>query len=143
MRFVLKTHLPHNYLEVYKQFDRNLFLALAPAFPKMELAQFDGSKKGDTIHIKFPQVKLEWISIITDDAISENEAFFIDEGLLLPPGLKFWKHLHKIERVNESQCIIVDDITFKGSNSLLSLLLYPILYLSFYPRKRAYRKYFK
>lgn len=143
MRFVIKTPIKQNYLTLYQKFDRNLFEALAPSFPKMELLRFDGSASGDIIHLKFIPFNIEWISKITADNISEKEAYFIDEGILLPPGLNFWKHVHKIERVSDTQSIIIDDITFKGTNGFFSFILYPILWLSFYPRKKAYVKYFK
>lgn len=143
MRFVIKTTINKNYLEILKQFDRKLFLALAPPFPKLNLLKFDGSTKGDIIHIQFKPSNIEWISKITDDWSNDTEAAFIDEGIQLPPGLKYWKHIHRIKKVSESISIIEDDISFKGSFRLLTFVLYPILWLSFYPRKRAYSKYFK
>ena len=109
----------------------------------MELIRFDGSKTGDEIHLKLTPPGTTWISIITDDFITENEATFVDEGKQLPPGLKYWKHIHRIRKVSETESIIEDDISFKGSFGLLTLLLLPVLWMSFYPRKKAYTKYFK
>ena len=143
MRFVIQTPINQNYIDLYKQFDEKLFIALAPAFPKMELIRFDGSKKGDEIHLKLTPPGSTWISIITDDIITENEATFVDEGKLLPPGLKYWKHVHRIRKISTTASVIEDDITFKGTFGLLTLFLFPVLWLSFYPRKKAYVKYFK
>src|SRR5690606_35835195 len=80
MNIIIKTPINTNYIEAYKQFDRKLFETLAPAFPKMEILRFDGSRKDDVIHIRLNPFGIEWISIITKDAITENEAYFIDEG---------------------------------------------------------------
>lgn len=143
MRFVIQTTIHHNYIDLYNRFDSKLFLALSPTFPKMNLLRFDGSKTGDEIHLKLTPPGVTWISIITDDFITENEATFVDEGKQLPPGLNYWKHVHRIRKVSETESIIEDDISFKGSFGLLTLLLLPVLWLSFYPRKRAYKKYFK
>lgn len=141
MRILIKTPIQRNYLEIYNSFDRVLFEYLLPSFPKVKIVRFDGSKKGDIVHMRFP-LNIKWISLITEDFVSNTEAYFIDEGQKLPPGLKYWKHKHKIEKVDEENSVIVDDITFEGNARITSFLLYPVLYGSFYPRKSAYKSYF-
>ena len=125
------------------RFDRDLFEALAPRQPKMEIVEFTGSKKGDRVHIRFLQpLKVDWVSVITEDEINDAEAYFIDEGVQLPFPLNFWKHQHIVRKITEDTSCIIDDITFRGPNALMTLLLYPAIYLGFYPRKRIYRRYF-
>lgn len=125
------------------RFDRDLFEALAPRQPKMEIVEFTGSKKGDRVHIRFLQpLKVDWVSVITEDEINNAEAYFIDEGVQLPFPLSFWKHKHIVRKITEDTSFIIDDITFRGPNRLLSLLMYPAIFLGFYPRKRIYRRYF-
>src|SRR5690606_21287282 len=141
MRIQIKTPIQRNYIDLYNAFDKTLFEYLLPSFPKVKIVRFDGSKKGDIVHMKFP-LDIEWISLITEDFVSETHAFFVDEGQKLPPGLRYWKHKHMIEKVDEQHSIIVDDIVFEGSFNILSYLLYPLLYGSFYPRKNAYKEYF-
>jgi len=143
MRIVLKTKVKGNYKTIMRQFDKDLFIALAPPFPKIKLVEFTGSKKGDKVHIKFlAPVNSDWVSDITADYEDENETYFIDEGITLPWPLKFWKHKHIIEKIDDHHSIIVDDITYQASNGLLSILLYPAMFFGFLMRKPIYRKYF-
>lgn len=143
MQIILRTKVPGYYTEIMQAFDRNLFEALKPKGAKMEIVEFTGSKKGDTVHLRFLfPFKMEWISKITEDAVSPEEAYFIDVGTKLPPGLNSWKHRHVVKNIDSKQSWIIDDIQYRGVNRLLTILLYPILYLAFYPRKKIYRAYF-
>ncbi|MCB0585740.1 MAG: cyclase [Phaeodactylibacter sp.] len=143
MNIKIQTNVKGNYREILARFDRALFEALAPRQPKMEIVEFTGSKKGDRVHIRFLQpLKVDWVSVITEDEISNAEAYFIDEGVQLPFPLTFWRHQHIVRKITDDTSCIIDDITFRGPNVLVTLLLYPAIYLGFYPRKKIYRRYF-
>jgi ligand-binding SRPBCC domain-containing protein len=143
MNIRLETEVKGHYQTVIAGFDRALFEALLPKQGKVEIAAFTGSKKGDRVHLRFlSPVKAEWISDITEDGANEKEAYFIDQGVQLPFPLQYWKHKHIVQKVTEDTSRIVDDITFRGINPVVSALLYPAIYLGFYPRKRIYRQYF-
>lgn len=144
MRIRIKTAVDGHYKEVMRQFDRKLFEALAPKGISFELKRFDGSKKGDTVHLKFGSpLNTDWISEITEDGMDEKQAWFVDEGVKVPFGIRLWKHRHIVENSGKSSSTIVDDITYGTSNKLLDILMYPFLFAAFYPRKAIYRKYFK
>ena len=144
MNIRLKTRVDGNYKEVMKQFDQKLFEALKPKYGKMEIIEFTGSKKGDTVHLQFlSPIKMEWISKITEDGENEKNTYFIDEGVKLPFPLSYWKHKHIVQKITEDSSCIIDDMTFEGINSLFTLLLYPALYIAFYPRKSIYKSFFK
>lgn len=143
MKIILNTEVPGNHRDVMEAFDRELFEALKPKGAKMEIVRFTGSKKGDEVHLRFLfPFRMEWISKITDDHLDDKIAWFVDEGVVLPPGLKSWKHRHIVKRIDDRRSMIIDDMTYQGSNFLIGLLLYPALYLAFYPRKARYRTYF-
>lgn len=144
MNLKLKTPVKGNYREVMAGFDRTLFEALKPSYGKMEIAEFTGSKKGDTVHMKFlSPIKTDWISDIVEDEITNDRAWFVDVGVKLPWPLATWTHRHIVEKIDNENSMIVDDITFTGRNSILSLFLYPAIFLGFYPRKKIYKDYFK
>jgi len=144
MNIKLKTKVNGNYKAIMKQFDRKLFEALKPKNAKMEIVEFTGSKKGDLVHLRFlSPIKAEWISKIIEDGEDENIAYFIDKGVKLPFPLKSWEHKHIVEKIDENSSYIIDDMTFTGSNFLLSYLLYPAIYIGFYPRAKVYKEYFK
>ena len=144
MNIQLRTKVHGNYKEVMKKFDRQLFEALKPKNAKMEIVEFTGSKKGDLVHLRFlSPIKTEWISEIIEDGEDENESYFIDKGVKLPFPLSFWQHKHIVKKIEEDSCYIIDDMTFKGPNFLITLFLYPAIYVAFYPRKSIYKSYFK
>lgn len=143
MNIQLSTKVNGNYKDIMRQFDRKLFEALKPSLADMEIVAFTGSKKGDKVHIRFNSpIKAEWISLITEHGENEKEAFFIDEGVKLPFPLSYWQHKHIIRKITDTTSYIIDDITFKGPNFVMSWFLYPAIYMGFYPRKSIYKKYF-
>ena len=144
MKIKIKTEVAGNYRQVMSRFDRNLFVALIPKKVSLQIVRFTGSKKGNRVHVRFLKPwEADWISDITADGENENQAFFVDEGVQLPFGLTYWKHQHIVEKISEERSFIIDDIEYRASSPLLAFLLYPVLYLGFYQRKRPYRAYFK
>ena len=139
----LKTEVNGNYRDIMNQFDRDLFEALEPPIGKLEIVEFTGSKTGDLVHLRFLwPLKAEWISRITDHGETDNEAYFVDEGQTLPPGLSYWRHEHIVRKIDSQRSLIIDKMHFRSYFILLSYLLYPFLYLTFYPRKKQYKSYF-
>lgn len=144
MNLILKTKVNGNYKDVMSAFDRDLFEALKPPFGEMEIIEFSGSKKGDKVHIQFQRpIATEWISLIVEDDLTDQRAWFIDEGVVLPWPLASWTHRHIVEKIDDTNSRIIDDISFTGKNVLLTVLLYPAIFLGFYPRKKIYQAYFK
>ncbi|MDA8886279.1 hypothetical protein OAD66_00645 [Bacteroidia bacterium] len=144
MNITLKATVQGNYKTVMAAFDRKLFEALKPSAGKMEIVSFTGSKKGDKVHMKFiSPVKSEWISDIVEDNVTDERAWFVDVGTQLPWPLATWTHKHIVEKVDEHTSVIIDDMTFTGKNALLTLLLYPAIFIGFYPRNKIYQSYFK
>lgn len=143
MNITLKTAVKGHYKKVIDAFDRHLFEALKPPIGQMEIIEFTGSKKGDIVHIRFLKpIKAEWISNIVEDQITNEKAYFVDVGKKLPWPLETWTHRHVVEKIDENNSLVIDDMTFTGKNFLLSLLLYPAIYIGFFPRKKIYKKYF-
>lgn len=142
MRICIKTQVQGNYKDIYQRFDRQLFEALSPPFPPMEIVRFDGSCTGDVVHIRFKGIGAEWISEITEDGMDEKKAYFIDKGIKLPFPLTFWEHRHVINKISPKESEIIDDITFEALGGFLSIFAYPLLYISFYMRKNIYMKFF-
>lgn len=143
MNLQLQTTVRGNYRDLIDRFDRELFEALAPRQGEMEIVEFTGSRQGDRVHLRFLKpIRAEWVSLITEDAVNDREAYFVDEGVQLPWPLTYWRHRHVVRKITENSSCIIDDITFRGANPLLTALLYPAIFLGFYPRKKIYRTYF-
>ena len=138
MNITLRSKVNAELTTVYNRFDDTLFKYLLP--PGAQLIAFGGSKKGDLVHLNLPLAG-EWISEITEDGISDDKCYFIDEGRTLPFPLKEWRHKHILHR-SEKGTIIEDNMTFSTGNAILNVLFYPVLLLSFLPRVWQYRRYF-
>ncbi len=149
MRILITTHVREDFRDVFARFDRSLFKALAPPFPPIKLMRFDGSRKGDEVHINMymPGEAPHWISLITEDGEDQDQCWFVDEGKRLPFFIKSWRHRHIIRRAqaadeNARGTLIIDDIEYQGRPGPLGYLLYPALYLQFLYRKPVYRRLF-
>ncbi len=146
MRLHLKinTKVPLPAGKVLSGFSRALFLSLNPPFPPVKLLRFDGCKKGDLVELElnFLLFRQRWVSEITDDYDRPKELGFVDVGTKLPFFLSEWTHRHRILKLSEQESMIVDDISYSGGGVVLSLLLYPALWLQFVYRKPIYRKWF-
>ena len=140
----IKTIVAQDWKTVKSGFNKNLFLALNPPFPKVKLLRFDGCKTGDivSLELNFLLFRQKWISKITEDKILEKAFYFIDKGTSTPFFLKFWEHTHTI-RAYKGKTLITDQIHFRTLALLTDLLFYPLLYLQFLYRKPIYKKRFK
>lgn len=144
MHIQIKTPVKGDYKKVLAQFDRSLFEALSPPGAQVELVRFDGSHKGDTVHIQLKLAgffKQDWVSEITSEGVTDNRAWFTDEGTRLPFFLETWKHNHIVENHGDYS-VIVDDIYFTSPLLFLDPLLYPVLYAQFAWRKKIYQRIF-
>jgi ligand-binding SRPBCC domain-containing protein len=144
MKINIETPVEQDYLKVKEGFNESLFTKLSPPFPPVKLIRFDGSKKGDlvTLELNFIFFKQKWTSEITEDETTNLEFYFVDKGVELPFFLKEWQHKHRIIKSTKGS-IIRDEITFKSGFSLLTLLLYPALFVQFIYRKPIYKKIFR
>ena len=144
MNFILKTKTKATSKEaVMAKFTSELFILLAPPFPKIKLLRFDGSEKGNEIHIEMDFIfyKKLWISLITEHGSTSNELYFIDEGTTVPAPIKYWKHLHVVRAIN-SGIEIEDNLTYTSGNKVVDLLLFPFVYGLILYRNPIYKKIF-
>jgi ligand-binding SRPBCC domain-containing protein len=143
MKIYIETEVEQNWKEVWKRFDKQLFIKLSPTFPTVNILQFDGCKQGDVVklEINFVFFKQIWKSNISENVEKEDSVYFVDVGTELPFFLKNWHHQHLIIKKGE-KTLIVDNITFQ-SYTFLNWFVYPFLYLQFWRRKPIYRNYFK
>lgn len=140
----LQTTVKQDYKAVFDAFNEALFLKLAPPYPRVKLIRFDGSKPGDIIEIEMKTgVKtFRWTSLIVAVSVTSREAYFIDEGQVLPPPLKKWRHKHLVSAAAETGSVIHDIIEYSTGYKILDAILYPIMLAQFSYRKPIYKKVF-
>jgi ligand-binding SRPBCC domain-containing protein len=144
MKLLFSKLIPLPLEKVRDQFNRDLFMYLAPPVIPFELVRFDGCLKNHEVHINlgFKPFTQKWISLITFEGTDHRGWSFIDEGKRLPWPLKSWKHHHRVDRISERECKIVDDITYECHPGFMTLLMKPFLWWVFSLRPSRYQKYF-
>ncbi|GAA4019773.1 hypothetical protein GCM10022408_37380 [Hymenobacter fastidiosus] len=143
--FSLPPRLPLPRAQVLAGFTRELFLALAPPFPRLRLHRFDGCRTGDRVEIELITGPLHqrWTSLITDHGQRpDGTLYFVDEAQTAPAPLRYWRHRHLIEPGPHGGSVIVDAIEFRTASPLLDALLYPAMWAQFAWRKPIYRRWF-
>jgi hypothetical protein len=144
MKITLKTRIRRDFHTVAAGYNQDLFHYLLPPLGMAKLERYDGQKPGDIVHIKF---RLPFVNdfkvVIRDVWTSPKEYRFVDRGLVMPFRLEFWQHTHRVVSLGENRAAIIDQIEFHTDWFLLDLLVYPMLFLSFFPRKWQYKHYFE
>jgi ligand-binding SRPBCC domain-containing protein len=145
MKIIFTTNIPLNFSSIRDGFNEELFIKLAPPLIPFKLLRFDGCKKGDEVHIQLGVLpfKQTWVSDITFEEENDGGWSFIDEGRKLPWPLSYWKHHHRVDKLSESESLIVDDINFETSPKALAPMIYPFLWLIFSIRPARYKKFFQ
>lgn len=144
MRIFLRSSVEYDFDKVTSGFGSELFEFLLPPKFMASLVTYEGSVPGSKVHIRFKiPYPSDWISVIKSEEKDDNKYVFMDEGEVLPFGLKKWKHIHSVIKIDNQTTEIIDDMNFSTGFKFLDLLYFPILFLAFYPRKKLYKKYFE
>lgn len=145
MKITLRTAVAQPPAQVMAGFTRALFVALAPPFPRLRVLRFDGCRTGDHVEIELNTLvkRLPWTSLIVDDGqLPDGTLYFVDEGQLLPPPLRYWRHQHLIQPGPNGSSVVVDALEYRTASPLLDALLYPAMWAQFAWRKPIYRRWF-
>lgn len=145
MKLFYRTPVNRSMNVVAKGFDHNLFLYLNPPNISAKSLRFDGCTKGDKYHIELGlgAVTQNWIGSITDSGEDSYSWWFVDEGDVLPWPLKSWRHLHKVNRLSENSCEIVDYISYETEPKFLAPIILPVMKAVFNVRPARYKSYFE
>lgn len=143
MHLHLQTPVKQHYQRILAAFEEDLFRALSPPFPRLNILRFDGSQPGDRIEVELVAGPLlrRWTSLITEREITPQAAWFVDEGQELPAPLTFWRHQHLITHEG-NHSLIHEVIEYKTGSKVVDALLYPFLYAQFKLRKPVYQRIF-
>jgi ligand-binding SRPBCC domain-containing protein len=143
LSFTLSSPVKAPLSHIKELFTSNLLLKLSPPFPQVSLERFDGCKKDDQVILKINLLltKLTWSSLITAENNTTEEWYFVDEGVEMPFGLRFWRHKHRVIEVNPLHSLIIDEISFDTGMTFLNYLLFPFLWGMIFYRKPLYKKY--
>lgn len=129
---------------VYRVFTNELLTALSPPFAKPVTRHYGGNRPGNRLHftLRTPLGRKDWKGKVTEEGHTETEIYFVDEGLEMPFGLTHWRHKHRLLKT-PTGTQIRDEVQFETKNSLLTALLFPVLWAQFLYRKPLYAKTIK
>lgn len=143
MRIYLKTKIRKDFHKVAAGYNQDLFNYLLPPLGLVSLVRYDGQQPGNIIHLRFRGLFKDWKVVIKDVWTSPREYRFVDRGLSMPFGMTYWQHVHRVVAIGPNQSALIDQMEYKTNWLLLDLLLYPLLFLSFFPRKWKYKSYYE
>ncbi|HSJ67840.1 MAG TPA: hypothetical protein VK921_09200 [Anditalea sp.] len=143
MKISISTLVDQDFLSVKNEFNAQLLKRLSPPFPKVTIKRFDGISTSDKVSMEldFLFFKQMWDGDIIDHLQTDEEFYFIDIGTKLPFFLKSWQHKHRLIKHGD-RTVIVDEIDYKSTNKLMTLIFYPVMIGQFLYRKPIYKKYF-
>jgi ligand-binding SRPBCC domain-containing protein len=141
--FQVRTQVNAPMQYVWSRFDETLLAKLSPPFPQVRILAFDGCQTGDQVSLELNLLlyKPIWTSQISSSEQTENYCVFVDEGIVMPFGLRYWRHAHRIEKNDTETCTIVDQISFNSNYWLLDYLLIPFLWGMIVYRIPLYKRF--
>ena len=145
MKFVVESKIRDvNIRDVYRVFDFRLLAKLSPPFMKPEAKLYEGNKPGHQLYfiIHTPIGGYPWKGKVTEENISENEIYFVDEGIDMAFGMSAWKHKHRLIKT-DTGTLVRDEVYFDTKNPLWKYVLLPGVWLQFLYRKPLYEKIVK
>ncbi len=112
-----------------------------PVFPPIELLKFEGMSPGMQVILEINLLgkKQKWISEIKEFQQTEQEIFFVDEGLQLPFPFKDWHHKHRLIRKG-NETIVRDEMSWNLSTNLVLPFL-PAIKQGFRQRNRKTKEF--
>ena len=117
------------------------FLKYLIALQPVKIINWDGTYDGAEAHMKFWFFGWKDFKVTHSENKSEKNLFsFKDIGSVLPFGLSKWEHTHIVLK-KENNIEIVDELDFKGPNSLIIFFVAPILIFPIFLRRVLYRTY--
>ena len=145
MKLIFNTPIALPFEKVRDQFNIELFNFISPTLIPFKHHRFDGCKKGDEFHFEvgFQGVTQDWVGHVTFEETNDKGWSFIDEGKVLPWPLSHWKHHHRVDKVSDTECMIVDDIEYECSPAMMAPVIAPVLWAIFAIRPYRYKKFFK
>jgi ligand-binding SRPBCC domain-containing protein len=144
IRITLKTSVNCPFEIVRDGFDQKLLETLNPPGISLKIEQFDGIYAGAKMRMRVQSLFTStlWTGSILQVCSKNRFWCFVDEGAILPMGLKSWKHIHAVVRKN-NQTLIYDRVYFSGKNRFFTMFWFPAILLMLGIRKPRYRKYFE
>tara|TARA_B110000116_G_scaffold265092_1_gene273761 strand:+ start:5153 stop:5590 length:438 start_codon:yes stop_codon:yes gene_type:complete len=128
--------------DVIKSFHDISFVKFLTYLQPIKIIDWDGIQNGKLAFFKL--WFLGWKSFKVKHSNYKNrpdEFSFIDKGIELPLGLKFWGHKHIVKK-NEKDISIIDSLNIEHSNRLIGYIIFPILIFPIFIRIFLYKIYF-
>lgn len=137
------TNVKQPFEKVVAGFDESLFRFLTRGFPPVHVERFEGVHQDALVELRIGgRWGSRWVSKITAVHSGEDAFEFTDCGVVLPPGLREWNHVHRCRKIDATSTEIADLITFSANP-----ILEPLFTMGFRheigSREKKYIRYFE
>lgn len=132
-----------NMKKVVESFHDIKIVKFLTLFQPIKIIEWSGIENKKVAHFKlwflgWQNFKVEH----SDYKLDDDGLYFIDNGILLPLGLSFWRHEH-IVRSDGEDVIIEDRLAIKHKSAILGVLLFPMLIFPIVIRKFLYNIFYR
>jgi ligand-binding SRPBCC domain-containing protein len=144
LQITLKSVVPAPFEKVKEGFNLQLLEYLTPPLSKLKMQRFDGIFAGARMEftVTVPGQTMQWTGEISHLRNTDHNYTFIDRGINLPRGLKFWRHVHSVQRQN-GRTIIIDRVQLQGIHIFFTAYWYLATLYLLLVRPHRYKRFFK
>ena len=127
--------------KVIESFHDENFVKFLINYQPVKIIEWNGIKNGDKADFEFWFFGWRKMNVIHRNYILKiNHLSFEDHGIVLPFGLKNWKHRHVVEKVNKGT-LITDIVSFDISG-FTNVFIIPIMLFPIVLRRITYKIWF-
>ena len=143
MPFTQKTFIKNvNPIDAVRCFHSNEFIRFLILGQPVKIVSWKGIDNNKEASFLFWFFGWRKMSVVHENyKLDRDNLSFEDKGLVLPFGLKSWRHRH-IVKPHESGALIIDQIYLKEKNIFKKFFVYPLMLLPIVIRKVTYKIWF-
>ena len=143
MPFTQKTFIKNvNPIDVVRCFHSNEFIEFLILGQPVKIVSWKGIDNNKEASLLFWFFGWRKMSVVHENyKLDRDNLSFEDKGLVLPFGLKSWRHRH-IVKPHESGALIIDQIYLEEKNIFKKFFVYPLMLFPIVIRKVTYKIWF-
>lgn len=136
---VLKNIRPDDVVRCFHSYDFIKFLTLGQP---VKIQSWSGIDNNKTATFLFWFFGWRQMSVVHENySLGQDYLSFVDKGLIVPFGLKGWRHQH-IVKSHKMGALIIDKIFIDEENTFKKYLIYPIMLFPIIIRRLTYKVWF-
>tara|TARA_B100000287_G_scaffold349679_1_gene338298 strand:+ start:252 stop:722 length:471 start_codon:yes stop_codon:yes gene_type:complete len=129
-------------LDVIRSFHTHKFVEYLTFGQPVKIENWRGIDDGKTASFSFWFFGWRKISVVHKHyTLKRNFLYFVDEGRILPFGIKNWQHHHTVKNSRDGS-LIIDKVILDHDLGVKKYFIYPIMLFPIIIRKVTYKVWF-